>query len=169
MKRIIGILVITVMLLSMLTGCGLDVPKPAIKSGEFDFSVTYEINGETKTVSGVYACEYTGLGFYLDGGFSREWEGHVTDASLEEPITIARPEDNATLELRLDFYPDYFMGDASSAKNHEPIPYLAVRYESEDGISFEDGADFIYEEYKARIISYDYEEPIENSFDIFNF
>lgn len=169
MKRIVGILVLTVILLSMLTSCGLDVPKPAIKSGEFDFSVTYEINGETKTVSGVYACEYTGLGFSLDGGFHREWEGHVTDASVEEPINIAVLDDNATLELRLGFYPDYFMDDETSAKFHVPEPYLAIRYEDEDGIWFEDDRDFIYNEYKARVISYDYEKPIENSFDVFNF
>ena len=69
MKRIVGILVICIMLLSLLTSCGLDVPKPAIKSGEFDFSITYEFGGETNTVSGVYACKYAGLGFALDGGF----------------------------------------------------------------------------------------------------
>jgi hypothetical protein len=61
------------------------------------------------------------------------------------------------------------MNDPTSANYHEPEPYFAIRYESEDGISFEDNADFIYEKYKAKIISFDYEEPVENSYDVFNF
>ena len=168
MKRIIGILILTVMILSLLTSCGLDVPKPAIKSGEFDFTITYELDGEEHTVSGVYVCEYAGLGFALDAGFTRDWEGYVKDAAMEEPLNIKRIEDNATLELRYSFFPDYFMNDPYSASYHAPEPYLAIRYEDEDGIWFEFDADFIYEEYNARIVSYEYEEPIDNSFDIFN-
>ena len=53
------------MLSALLAGCGLEVPRPEIKEGEFDFIVTYEYNGEIKTVSGVYVCEFSGISWAL--------------------------------------------------------------------------------------------------------
>ena len=41
----------------MLTGCGPDVPLPEVKEGIFDFTVTYELNGEVKTVKNTYVCK----------------------------------------------------------------------------------------------------------------
>ena len=52
MKRIIAILVLAVLLIGALTGCSVEAP-PKIKEGRFNFSITYEQQGETKTVSGV--------------------------------------------------------------------------------------------------------------------
>jgi hypothetical protein len=32
-----------------------------VKEGRFDFSLTYEVDGEVKTYTGVYVCEYDGV------------------------------------------------------------------------------------------------------------
>ena len=51
------------------TGCSGLTSGPEVEKGEFDFSVTYEFEGETKTVSGVYVCEYEGSrGFLTEVG-----------------------------------------------------------------------------------------------------
>ena len=36
--------------------------KPAVTEQDFNYSVTYKIDGETKTFSGVYTCRFTGFG-----------------------------------------------------------------------------------------------------------
>ena len=41
---------------------------------------------------------------------------------------------------------------------------VTARTEDEEGISCENNADLIAEVYGARIISYEYDEPIENTF-----
>lgn len=83
-KKSICILIVLVILLLSLTSCGLSsIPRPEIKSGEFNFSFTYEYAGETKTVSGVYVCEYDGIDRVLDGGFHREWSGYIKGGTEE--------------------------------------------------------------------------------------
>ena len=42
-----------------LSGCAVaKMPVPSVKEGRFNFSFTYEINGEEKNYSGVYGCKY---------------------------------------------------------------------------------------------------------------
>ena len=77
MKKIFSVLSLILIFTLMLTSCSID-PAPKIKEGRFNFSVTYEEWGETKTVSGVFVCKYAGRSFILEGGrFTRDWEGHV--------------------------------------------------------------------------------------------
>ena len=41
---------------------------------------------------------------------------------------------------------------------------MSVKLSNEEGMRFENEADYIAETYGARVISYEYDEPIENSF-----
>ena len=59
-----------------MVSCGLTVPRPDVKEGEFDVSVTYEVNGEIKTLDLVYICEYDGVGWTIEGTSYRAWNGH---------------------------------------------------------------------------------------------
>ena len=164
MKRIVGILLLVWMLISMVTSCGFTVPRPEINECEFDFSVTYEFNGEIKTVSGVYVCKYDGIDWSLEGGYRRAWAGYVKYGTPEEVILLETAEDGGEIELNLCFDPGYFMGD-SHWKNEEPFtPIITVKLVSDGGLCFENNADIIAETYGAKIISYEYNEPIENSF-----
>ena len=43
------------------------IQKPEIKVGEFDFQLTYEIDGEIKTIEGTYVCEFDGIDRSLQG------------------------------------------------------------------------------------------------------
>ena len=76
MKKILSVLILTLAVSICLTGCGLTIPRPDVKEGEFDVSVTYEVNGEVKTLDLVYICEYGGIGWTLEGTSYRAWNGH---------------------------------------------------------------------------------------------
>ena len=167
MKKILCALLLLLTVTVSFTSCGLTVGRPEIKEGEFNFSLTYEITGETKTISGVYVCEYDGIDRVLDGIDHREWKGFIKDGTTEEQIKLATAEDGGVVELNLHFAPEYFMGE-SHGNDDEPFsPSITVRLEDEDGLSFENDADLIAEVYGAKIISYEYDQPIENAFGLF--
>ena len=152
----------------MLTGCGLTVPRPEIKEGEFAFSVTYEFNGETKTISGVYVCEYAGISWALDGGYSRDWKGYIKGDEEEEMMVIGTTAQGGKVEIDLDFYPEYFMGDSDTAGWEAPIPYVSVTLVDDEGMMILHEPDEVEENCGAKIASYEYSEPIENSFAIYH-
>lgn len=173
MKRKFIALILVLILVGMLTSCGVE-PKPNIKEGRFNFSVTYEEWGETKTVSGVFVCKYAGRSFTLEGGdFTRDWEGHI------EGIEHAGEIYNSAVLIRTtDDGGEIFLDFSLSAAHMMGEPYLADavieprffhEYSNEDRTSSESGADSqeIEELYGLKIVEYKYDEPIKNSFGVF--
>ena len=166
MKRILGVMILMLVFVGMLTGCGLTVPRPQIKSGEFAFSVTYELSGESKTISGVYVCEYNGTDWALDGGAHRDWKGSIKGGTEDTQIEIGSTEDGGTIYLCLHLDPNYFMGENGSDVSQ---PSLMIRYPEDElgGVNIIQDADEIESTYGAKIICYQYDEPIENTFGLF--
>ena len=167
MKRVSIALALMLIVSVGLTGCGLTVPRPEIKSGEFDFTVTYEYDGEIRTVSGVYACEYNGTDWALDGGYHRDWVGYIKGGGIDEIIEIGTAEDGGEIKLNLAFYPEYFMDDSITGGREAPAPWISVVLADGEGMIIQNEADVIEAIYGARIISYEYDKPIENSFGLF--
>lgn len=140
--------------------------KPAISEGEFPFSITYEYLGETKTISGVYACKYSGSQTIL-GEHERFWEGEIT---YSEGEYIVHQEEMKTLAIQPGLEAGYFMGDPLYRDYYqvygceEPTPY-AEYHDYENEISY---ADYHMEEELAsvgfRFVDFTYADPIENSF-----
>ena len=164
MKKIIGMLLLVGLLAGMLAGCG--VQRPAIKEAKFDFTVTYELDGAVKTVSGVYACKYDGISWALDSGRTRSWKGQVEGVEttgVGDDIKLGTTEDGGNIILALAFYPSYFMGDMEM---EAPVPYLVVEYPATEGqeIKFFNDANTIAENFGAKIVSYEYDAPIVNTF-----
>ena len=158
--------VILVIILSICTLSGCDsifVPHPQIKTGEFNFSVTYEYAGEVNTISGVYVCEFEGIDWAIDTGFHREWTGYIKDNTTEDNIVLGVGEDGGIVELGLFFDPARFMGDYFMESDEPFFPVISVRIYGE-GLAFESDADLIAETYGAKIISYEYDAPIDNKF-----
>ena len=164
MKRIFSLLALVLFVALLFTGCGIQVPRPETKYSEFDFSVTYEYKGEIKTVSGVYVCEYDGTAWYLDGGYSREWKGYIK-GGMDTLIEIDRIDDDVVW-LDLEFYPEYFMSDPTWNWMGAPEPMFSIKVQGDEGIYFENDPEIIEKDYGAKIISYEYAEPIENSFSV---
>ena len=166
MRKLFVVFALVLLLSVSLTGCGMLVERPEIEEGRFNFSVTYEWNGEIATVTGVYVCEYLGTAWALDGGSYRDWDYYVEGDMTDTQLVIGDTEDGGELRLILDFCPEYFMSDPLVAEWEYPEIYLSVYHDDEEGLSILYGDD-VEEEYNARIISYEYDEPIENSFGLF--
>ena len=169
MKRKLSFGILILLMIGMLAGCGWTVPRPEIKSGEFNISVTYELNGDVRTISGVYVCEYNGTSWALDGGSSRDWIGYIKGNAFEEQIEIGTAEDGGTICLSLDLSPNYFMGEEIFETSEISEPWLLVKLaDAEDGgLSIIHDQQEIEEIYGARIVSYKYDAPIQNTFGLF--
>ena len=173
MKRALSILLLVAMLVFSLTSCEIE-PPPTIKEGRFNFSVTYEHLGETKTISGVYVCEYAGVSWSLEGGdFTRDWKGHIEGIEHAEEVYnsavfICKTDDGGDIYLDFSLTAPHMMGEPFLA-DAVIEPSFFHEYSNEDHTSSESGAstEEIEELYGLKIIDYQYDEPIKNSFNFF--
>lgn len=158
-------------LIVMLAGCGLQVPRPEIKNGRFNFSVTYEIKGETNTFSAVYVCEFNGTNWSFDGGYSRDWDIHVEGDYEGDDYSaiLGKVDDGGSIYLHFGLYPEYFMGDPETGDWGLPEPSIAIVYPENELGEMTQIADplELERDYGIRIVSYEYDNPIENSFGLF--
>jgi hypothetical protein len=155
---------LALLLLSLcLTGCGLTVPRPDIKEGEFDVSVTYEVSGEIKTIDLVYICEYDGVDLTLDGTSYRAWNGHFDGYEDGALIEVSEVE-GGKIALFFLIYPEYFMGEPDYATDFYPHVLTNYIYYVDGAEMIEDDQELIAEKYGFKIIGCEYDKPIENSF-----
>ena len=136
--------------------------KPTITAAEFPFSITYELDGETETVEGVCKASYTGNGGYVKAT-TRQYAGNFVSEGkdIDTAFDISVGED-WSITLFTHLYPDYLMGDPEydyfSDTAYEPLLSYSnwTTGESTEGLELP--------EYGAKIISWEYPQPIENSF-----
>ena len=147
-------------------------PDPTIKEGRFNFSITYEMGGEVKTISSVYVCEFEESGMFLDGWYIM-WNAYVEDSEIEALINdesyyggilIGSNEyGNVYLDLSLDA--GYLM--AEPGREHRASnPSVFIRYNEETAEKLntygESDPAILEENYGVKIISFEYDAPIEN-------
>ena len=166
--KVVAVAVLIVILSAVLAGCAIKMPVPSIEKAEFDFSITYEMNGQVKTYNGVYVCEFTGVHKSLYGE-SRDWKGYVKDVPDGEYAVVAlETNEQGTIYVDLAFFPEYFMSDPDYAENEAPKPSLYIIYFTDDpditSMDHDEYMDF-YEAFGIKIISYEYPEPIENEYE----
>ena len=176
-KRFLITMFLSLLLLTTLVGCekGLE---PSVKNGNFKFSVTYEVDGEQETVSGVFVCEFVEVVFALDGSYI-EWNSYVQDTALANRLEenrgylLLKTCDDGNVYLDINLSAKYFMADPDyvDTDTFEPIsnisPRLFIEYSDAkyDEISesySEDAA--VLEGYGVKIIDYEYDAPIENTY-----
>ena len=115
-------------------------------------------------------CEYDGTSWSLDGGYGRDWKARTEGDYEGETYSaiIGTTDDGGDIILFFGIYPEYFMND-STADRGAPEPSVYISYpENEHGeIGLVNDPAEVEELYGAKIISYEYDEPIENSFGLF--
>lgn len=170
MKRKLVAFILVFALVGMLAGCGID-PAPTVKEGRFNFSVTYEQWGEAKTLSGVFVCKYAGRSFSPESGnFRRDWEGHFEGIEhvgeiYNSAVLISTTDDGGEIFLDFSLTAAHMMGEPYLADAVIEPSFFQV-YSNEDRTSSSVGAgpEEIEELYGLKIVSYQYDKPIENSF-----
>ena len=134
--------------------------EPTIKEHEFDYSVTYSVGGEEKTHKGIYRCSFIGHDGH-DDPTVRVYDGvHNVDGNVSESswFTVAI-KDGVKLALIINLDADYLMGD--------PDKYEYVSGNDDPCFEATDAEGYpvdVSEVFGAEIISWEYPEPIENSF-----
>ena len=139
--------------------------EPIIKEQEFDYAVTYRLDGEIKTYEGGFKCRFDGHDGHDDPTF-REYVGvHTKNGNILDSIsfTVAQ-KDGVELSIVADLDAAYLMGDPDKYEyvSGNEDPYLEAVDQEEYGVEVSDFFD-------AEIISWEYPEPIENSFEFVGF
>ena len=162
-QKLLVAALLTTMLTTLFSGCAVKMPVPAVKEGRFNFSVTYEVNGEQTTYTGVYVCKYDGIQVALDGK-ARMWESYIENNEGAREIAV-QTNDDGVIYIDFNFNPQYFMADPAAINFDIPGPSLYIVYHNEnpDEVIFNNDVDFMAE-YGVQIISYDYAAPIENNY-----
>lgn len=160
MKKIFVSLIAVLLLSFFLTSCGLNVPRPEIKEGRFNITVTYEHSGEVKEASGVYVCKYDGVVWFNVNrdsfvNWEESFEGDIKEGGI---IPICSTNDGGEIFISLLLYPEYFMGDPDYAE-YTPLIRAELFYD-DDQI---DDADVIAG-YGVKLIDCKYDKPIENTY-----
>ena len=135
--------------------------KPTITEGEFPFSITYELNGETVTINDVYKARYVAKDGHADTK-ARVYVGEIGDMGEGNTVYTLKTDANARIELWTYFHPEYLMGDPAydyfDDAAFEPIIYY---FDSEE-IEYHDEETLTAQGIK--LIGFEYPEPIENTF-----
>lgn len=136
------------------------VERPEIKTGEFDFKLVYEIDGEIKSIEGTYVCEFGGIDRSFVGA-GRHWIGYI-EGHDGSTCYYLKTVDKGDVMVELDFSPRYFMSDPDfiDAYDIAPEPYIYITSgDPDNGQYFE-----IYEGDAIKMISFEYDPPIENRY-----
>ena len=155
-------IILSIGLVAALVACLLVsvVKAPTVTAQDFDYAVTYKLNGETKTVEGVYHVD-----FKFSEPQDRYYEGYyLSDPTSGEPKDLLLAEkDELKLRVVFIFSDDFLMGDAYAGETYSEAildPYLAVYDQM--------GCEYVEEEYlgqfDAELVSWETPQPIENSF-----
>ena len=130
--------------------------EPVITEHDFNYAATYRLDGETKTLEGVYRVQYVST----SEGNDRYYEGFYPtepEAGVPEYHTIAE-KDGLKLQVVFIFSQDYLMGDGDRDTITEP--YLAA-YDTM-GVEYTDMETL--EAFEAELLSWEEPQPIENTF-----
>lgn len=141
---------------------GFSVREPAVKTQEFPFTITYTYRGTTRTISETYVAEYCRDEKYI-GDDDIAWYGYVRGWNrLESDYCRVAEDEGRTFSINLNIEPGYLMGDPKYA-DAVPGP-SAVSFDTtvDSDMGLSDPA--LLEELGFTIDTFDYPEPIENSF-----
>ena len=137
-----------------------DPPVPQTTYGEFPFELVYEINGEIITVKDVIVCEFDGFYMSEAGGKQRKWKSYFKETGQELGVFLTEDEDRIVY---------CYVGSAAFYMDDEKYPEerpLTPRvYDKNKTINTEIlSQEELLEIYNIKIISWNFSEPIENTF-----
>ena len=140
--------------------CGI-AKKPTVTEHEFPFSITYELDGEIKTIEEIFTARYVKNGGYTNTK-SRIYAGKIGDLSEDTIFLVLRNDENGRIELNTKMYADYLMGDPLYDYFDDNAFEPQILYYDTEENEYTDEETLLAQGIK--LISFEYPEPIENSF-----
>lgn len=135
--------------------------KPTITEAEFPFSITYELNGETETIDSVYSAHFVGNGGYAKVT-TRYYEGVIDGRDPGDTWYVLSEDSEGTVYLDTKFYADYLMGDPEYDYFDDEAFEPMVFFHDTEYQEHTDKQTLL--EHGVKLVSWEYPEPIENSF-----
>jgi len=134
---------------------------PEITYGEFPFRLIYEINEKKIEVEDTLICEYDGIGMNEGQGKYRKWKEYLKSNNKEKAVLLLN--DGARKLYCFIGSAEYYMNDEKYPE-HRPLTPRVYMVKLDN----KDTAIFIQQElleiYKINLISWEFTEPITNSF-----
>ena len=159
LPAIILAVTIFVMALYVLVSC--IALKPTVTEKDFAFSITYELDGETKTINDVYSVRYVGNSGYSDTK-ERVYDGKIGGVQESRMLVIKENADGSEIVIDTRLFEDYLMGDPDcTAFEDDPFEPIMIYYDRE-GIGYYDEESLLAQ--NVKLISWEYPEAIENTF-----
>ena len=126
---LVVVFIAAAVMLASIHGAFKTVAKPEIKEGEFDFALTYEVDGENKVIEGTYVCEFDGINRAIDG-VGRRWNGYIKDHDDFTNYEIKKTDDGV-IKIDLNICSEFFMSDPQyqmivSSEQTKPEPYIYI-------------------------------------------
>ena len=136
--------------------------KPTITEAEFDFYIEYELDGERIVIDETYKAHYVGNGGYT-GTKERHYSGQLGDFEEDSRMVTIKQEAAGRIEINTNIFADYMMGDAEDHDyfTYDPFEPQLLYYDAMEQ-EYSDAETLL--EHGAKLISWEYPEPIENSF-----
>ena len=150
--------------LALFTGIQLSPspPKPEITYGEFPFELVYEVDGNLIIVNDVYVCKYDGIGSNTGTLKYRKWKGYIK-SSKQQGVLLTEDDDR-------EIYcfvgsAEYYMDDEEYPEQTPLSPRVYDIRKKKYSMDYEIyTSDELLERYNINIISWNFSDPIENSF-----
>ena len=137
---------------------------PTVTNQDFNFSITYKLDGETKTINGVYSSRFTGFGANGVDPLCRYYEGTYKVEGEDDGdrcFTIAE-KDGYELYIVALLNDYYLMGDEENESYDSYTEGPTLEAEDKDGNQYDETE--MPDVFDAEIVSFEYPEPIENTF-----
>ena len=142
---------------------------PTVTNHDFDFSITYKLDGETKTINGVYSSRFTGFGANSVYPLCRYYEGNYRvegESDGDRCFTIAE-KDGYELYIVALLNDYYLMGDEENESYDSYTEGPTLEAEDKDGNQYDETE--LPDVFDAEIVSFEYPKPIENTFSFTGF
>lgn len=156
------------LLIASMFGYFKTIPKPEITEGEFDFTFTYEVDGKTEVIEGTYVCKFEGINRQLDG-MGRQWNGYIKDHDYFTDYEIKRTDDGVIM-VDLDICSEFFMSDPlykATENTDDPKPEPCFYMTSGNVDAADESSEIHFGDYEGdnvKMISFEYDPPIENTY-----
>ena len=145
-------------------------PRPAITRSEFDFRLEYELDGERIVVEDTIIALFDG--FSADSGsmaWFRTWRLHLASDRRAQHLLLRELEDGRRIYYGLGAA-GYYMGESGSRELGIWTPFNAPILVETSGSptgshSSVGGPEGLYNDFGIRLISWEHDPPIENSFE----
>ena len=146
---------------ALVLGCYV-TPKPAVREQDFPITLTCTYQGKTETLSPVYAVEFLRATRHI-GESGMDWYGYIRgNDGLQDQYIEFWEDEGECFVIYLNIQPGYLMGDPEYADARCQPTCAYYFFDGNEATEVTDPDELA--ELGFGLVSWEYPEPIENSF-----